>query len=141
MEARQAIGLHLGPVEGNIGEIFDIHLEASKRRISGLDGAKIVFAFVPASGFACQFVLAEDAVQSVVADFEIKLGDETAGAEAGGLFAFGDAFGFQFGRGFMRAGMRGAADGNKALVVNQGKAADPFADGVSGTLVAGCGWP
>ena len=30
LEARPAIGLPLGPVEGKIGEVFDIHLEAGE---------------------------------------------------------------------------------------------------------------
>jgi len=136
LEAGQAIGLHLRPVEGNVGEIFDIHLEAGKGRIGGFDGAEIVFAFVTALGFSGQMALAQDAVQGVVADLEIKLGDEAAGAKARGLLAFGDAFGFQCQRGFMRAGMRGAADGQEPLVVLEGKAADPFAHGVPGTLIA-----
>ncbi len=136
LEAGQAVGLHLRPVEWNVGEIFDIHLEAGKGRIGGLDGAEIVFAFVTALGFSGQLALAQDAVQGIVADFEIKLGNEAAGAKARGLLAFGDAFGFQHRRGFMRAGMRGAADRQKALVVHEGKAANPFAHGVPGTLIA-----
>lgn len=136
LEARQTIGLHLRPVERDVGEIFDIHLEAGKGRIGGFDGAEIVFAFVTALGFSGEMALAQDAVQGVVADFEIKLGNEAAGAKARGLLAFGDAFGFQCQRGFMRAAMRGAADGQETLVVLDGKAADPFAHGVPGTLIA-----
>ena len=68
LEAGQAIGLHLRPIEGNVGEIFDIHLKAGERRIGGFDGAEIVFTFVAALGFAGELVLAEDAIESVVAD-------------------------------------------------------------------------
>jgi len=139
LEAGQAIGLHLRPIEGEVGEIFDIHLEAGKRRIGRFDGAEIVFAVVAALGWAGELVVAEDAVQGVVADLEGKFGDETAGAEAGCFFALGHAFGFQGGRGFMRAGMRGAADGQEALVAVGGKAADPFAHGVFGALVTAGG--
>ena len=117
LEAGQAIGLHLRPIEGEVGEIFDIHLEAGKRRIGCFDLAEIVFTVVAAPGRAGELVVAEDAVQGIVADLESKLGDETTGAEAGCFFALGHAFGFQCGRGFMRAGMRGSADGQEALVV------------------------
>jgi len=84
-------------------------------------------------------VAAEDAVQGVVADLESELGDEAAGSETGRSFALGHAFGFQLGGGFMRAGMRGAAEGKEAPVVVDGKAPDPFAHGVFGTLVAAGG--
>ena len=52
LEAGQAIGLHLRPIEGEVGEIFDIHLEAGKRRIGRFDGAEIVFTVVAALGWA-----------------------------------------------------------------------------------------
>ena len=52
LEAGQAIGLHLRPIEGDVGKIFDIHLEAGKRRIGGFDGAEIVFTMVAALGLA-----------------------------------------------------------------------------------------
>lgn len=139
LEAGQAIGLHLRPIEGKVCEIFDIHLEAGKRRIGRFDGAEIVLAVVTALGLAGQLVVAEDAIQGIVADLESKLGDETTGAEAGCFFALGHAFGFQRGRGFMRTGMRGTADRKEALVVVEGKAPDPFAHGVFGTLVAAGG--
>jgi len=68
LETREAIGLHLRPVERNVGEIFDIHLEAGEGRIGRFDGAKIVFPFMAALGFAGELVLAEDAIEGVVAD-------------------------------------------------------------------------
>lgn len=68
LETRQAVGLHLGPVEGNVGEIFDIHLEAGEGGIGGFDGTEIVFAFMTAFGFTGELVLAEDAIEGVVAD-------------------------------------------------------------------------
>ena len=139
LEAGQAIGLHLRPVEREVGEVFDIHLEAGERRIGRFDGAEIIFTMVAALGGAGQLVVAEDAVQGIVADLESELGDETAGAEAGCFFALGHAFGFQRGRGFMRAAMRGAADGQEALVAVDGKAPDPLAHGVFGALVAAGG--
>ena len=139
LEAGQAVGLHLRPIEGEVGEIFDVHLEAGKRRIGCFDGAEIVLTVVAALGGAGQLVVAEDAIQGIVADLESKLGDETTGAEAGRLLALGHAFGFQLGGGFMRAGMRGAAEGKEALVAVYGKAADPFAHGVFGALVAAGG--
>ena len=117
LEAGQAVALHLGPIEGDVGEVFHIHLEAGERGISGFNGTQVVLTLVTALGRAGQMVVAEDAVQGIVADLEGKLGDETAGAEAGCFFALGHAFGFQRGRGFMRAGMRGAANGQEALVV------------------------
>ena len=52
LEAGQAIGLHLRPIEGEVGEIFDIHLEAGERRIGRFDGAEIVFTVVAALGWA-----------------------------------------------------------------------------------------
>ena len=54
LEAGQAIGLHLRPIEGEVGEIFDIHLEAGERRIDRFDGAEIVLAVVAALGRAGQ---------------------------------------------------------------------------------------
>lgn len=135
LETRQAIGLHLGPVERNVGEVFDVHLEAGKRGIGCFNGPQIVFALVAALGFTGEVFLAEDAVQGVVADLEIELCDEAARAEAGGFFAFGDKFGLPFWSGFMGAGMRGAAQRDKAIVVIEVKAAEPFSDRVAGALV------
>ncbi len=135
LETGQAIGLHLGPIEGDVGEIFDIHLEAGEGRIGRFDRAEIVFALVAALGLAGELVLAQEAVQGVVADFEIKLGNEAAGAEAGCFFPLSNALGLPSGGGFMRAGMGSAGDGKKAFIVTGLKAANPFADGVARTLV------
>lgn len=136
LEAGQAIGLHLGPVEGNIGEVFDIHLEAGERGISGFDGAEIVFAFVFAFWFTCKLVLAQDAIESVVADFKAELSDQPASAKAGSFCAMSQDFGFQGGGSFVGTGSRGAGFGQEAFIMLVLKAAQPFADGIAGTVKA-----
>ena len=62
LEAGQSIVLHLGPIEGDVGKVFDIHLEAGEGDISGFDGAEVVFAVVAALGRPSQLVGKNDAL-------------------------------------------------------------------------------
>ena len=135
LKTREAVGPHLGPVEGNVSEVFDIHLEAGKGRVGGFNRAQVVLTVVAAFGRAQELMLAEDAIQSIVADFESKFCDEPAGTKAGGFLAQCQGLGFHGWGGFMRTGMRGATVGQEALMALVLVAAEPFADGVAGALV------
>ena len=83
LEAGQAVALHLGPVEGDVGEVFHIHLEAGERGISGFDGTQVVLTFVAAFGWTGQVMGVNDALGSVMAQRQIKFLDEAASAKAG----------------------------------------------------------
>ncbi len=63
LEAGQTVGPHLRPVEREIGQVFDIHLETGEGGISRFDRAQIVFSLVAAFARAGQLVLADDAVE------------------------------------------------------------------------------
>ena len=139
LKTGQTIGLHLRPVKRNVGQVFDVHLEAGKGRISGFDRAQIVFAFVPALGLAGELVLAENAIQSVVAHLQIKFFDEAARAKARSFLAQSHGFSLQLWRSFMRAGLRRTALSDESLVVVGFKTAEPFANGIARTLKAGGG--
>ena len=87
LEVGQTVALHLGPVEGDVGEVFDIHLEASKRHVSGFDGAQVVLAAVAALGGPGQLVGVNDPLSGIVAQRQIELCNEPASAKAGGFLA------------------------------------------------------
>jgi len=142
LEAGEFEGLHLGPVDGDVGEIFDIHLEAGERGVGGLDGAQVVLAPMFFAAGAGELVLAEDALGSVMTQGQIELGDEAAGAEARGLLAQGDDPGFESGVGLVWAGLGGAGVAFEAGVAESFEAVEPFADGIAlAAEVAGGGRP
>ena len=131
LEAGQAVVLHLGPVEGNIGEVLHIHWEAGEGGIGGFDGAEVVFTAVAAFRGSGEVVGLNDALGGIVAQRQVKLLDEAASAKAGGLLAQGDQAVLQGVFGFVRAGLGGAALGAQAGVTLVLEAAAPFADGVA----------
>jgi hypothetical protein len=67
LEAGQAVTLHLGPVEGDVGKVFHIHLEAGEGDVSGFDGPEVVFTAVAALGRPGQLVGVNDALGGVMA--------------------------------------------------------------------------
>ena len=83
LEAGQAVALHLGPVEGNVGEVLHIHLEAGEGSISGFDGTEVIFTAVAALGRPGQLVGVNDALSGVMAQRQAKFLDEAASAKAG----------------------------------------------------------
>jgi hypothetical protein len=81
LEAGQAQELDLGQVEGQTGEVFDVHLDALEGSQPGLDGAQIVLFLSPALALSRQAVPAQDAADGMVAAGQIELFFEPAGAE------------------------------------------------------------
>ena len=82
LKAGQAVALHLGPVEGDIGKVFHIHLEAGEGGISGFDGPEVIFTAVAALGRSGQVVGVNDALGGVMAQWQVKFLDEAASAKA-----------------------------------------------------------
>jgi len=75
LKTRQSIGLHLGPIKGDVGEMFHIHLEMGKGRIGGLHGPQILLALMASLGFSSELVFSKNAVNRIVANFEFKFLD------------------------------------------------------------------
>ena len=128
---RQAVVLHLGPVEGNIGEVFHIHLEASKGGISGFDGAEVVFPAVAALAGSRQLVGVNDALGGVMAQRQIKFFNEPARAKARGFLAECHHLVFQGDFGFVGAGFGSTALRAQAGVPLVAVTAEPFSDGIT----------
>ena len=139
LETGQAVGLHLRPVKGDVGQVFDIHLEAGEGGIGSFNGAQIVFALVPALGFAGELVLAENAIESVVTHLQTEFCDEAARPKARGFAAQRHGLSFELRGSLMRAGSRGPALGDESLVAVGLETAEPFARGMAGTLEGGGG--
>jgi hypothetical protein len=95
LKTGQAVFLHLGPVERDIGVVFGLHLEAGKGSVGGLDGAEVIFTVVAPLGRASQWVAVDDALDGIMAQGQAKLLDEPAGAKVWSLFAQSDDAGFQ----------------------------------------------
>lgn len=141
LEAGQAVVLHLGPIEGNIGEVLHVHLEAGEGGIGGFDGAEVVFTVVAALRGSGELVGVNNALGGIVAQRQAKFFDEAASAKAGGLLAQGDHAVLQGVFGFVRAGLGGAALRAQAGVALVLEAAEPFADGVTEAAeVTRCGF-
>ena len=138
LESRQTVGLHLGPVEGNVDEVFGIHLKARERLISCFDSAEIMFLAMTPLALTGEMMLAENALTCVVTDGEIELGNETACAEAWCFFALGNKLSLESGRCFMRTETRGATERQETLILMLNKTAEPFTDGIARRLVATC---
>ncbi len=85
LDGGQSEGLSLGPVVGNIVEIFGIGGDLLKDTPSGLDVGEVLFALVFAPALVQQTVLAPDAFQGAMAEREIELANEAARAESGQL--------------------------------------------------------
>ena len=139
LETWESLLLHLGPVHGQIGEVFGVHAETGEGLVSGFDGAQITFGLVTTFGFTCQAMDAEDAVDGVVAEGQTELGDEATCAKARSLAAEDDDFLFERRVGFVWAGMGCAALSMKSLEVLVAVTAEPLADGVAGTTEVGGG--
>ena len=80
---RQAVALHLGPEEGNVGEVLHLHLETSEGDIGGFDGAQVVFAAMAALGRSGQVMGLDDALGGIVAQGQAKFFDEAPSAKTG----------------------------------------------------------
>jgi len=81
--------LSLQPVAGNIVEIFGVGADLLKQGPGRLDVGQVLFALVFTAAFFDQAVLMPDAFQSVMADGQIELPNQAAGAEGGqGLAQF-----------------------------------------------------
>ena len=131
LEMGQTVVLHLGPVEGNVGEIFHIHLEASERGVGGFDRPQVIFTAVAALGGPGQLMGINDALGRIVTQRQSKFLNEPASAEARCFLAQGHHFIFQALFGFVRAGFGGAAARAQAGVALVLKTAEPFADGIA----------
>jgi hypothetical protein len=83
LEAGQAVALHLGPIEGDVGEVLHIHLEAGERGIGGFNGTQVVLTVVSALGWPGQVMGVNDALGGVMAQRQIKFLDEAPSAKTG----------------------------------------------------------
>ncbi len=90
LERGQRLRLQLRPVVGNIGEILGVHLQATERRVGGLDGVQIGFAAVLAGPRADEFFVPQDAVRGAFADGQLEPVHQAPRAEAGRFFPRGD---------------------------------------------------
>ena len=82
LEAGQAVALHLGPIEGDVGEVLHIHLEASERGISGFNGPQVVLTLVAALRGSGELVGVNNALGGVMAQRQIKFLDKATSAKA-----------------------------------------------------------
>ncbi|HEY1159690.1 MAG TPA: hypothetical protein VGE83_03620 [Terracidiphilus sp.] len=96
----QIEGLGLGPVAGDVVKIFGVGGDLLKDAPGGLDVGEVLFALILARAFFEQAVLAPDAFQGAMAEREIELADETAGAEGKQLLAQSDDLFFDGGGSF-----------------------------------------
>jgi len=131
LETGQAVVLHLRPIEGDVGEMFHIHLEASEGSIGCFDRPEVVFTTVTALGGPGQLVGVQDALGGIVTQRQIKLFNEPASAKAGCFLAERDQLLFQGVFGFVRAGFGSAALRAQAGVALVAVTAEPFSDGVA----------
>jgi len=79
--------LGLGPVAGDVIEVLGVGGDLLKHAPGGLDVSQVLFALILAAAFVEQAVLSPDAFESAVAEGEIELADEAAGAEGEQLLA------------------------------------------------------
>ncbi len=128
----QAVGLHLWPVDRQIGEVFGVHAEAGEGCVRGFDGPQITLGLVVAFGFSGAVVVPEDAVDRVVTEWQVELRDEAARAEARRLAPPSEDLVFERRLGFVRAVVRGATVRVQALQMVAAVTAHPLADGVAG---------
>src|SRR5579859_2996674 len=90
LEAGQALGLHLGPVMGDVIEELGVHLPAAQGGMLGLDPAQVRLSAVLLRAWTQQPGVAQDPVDGSLADRQLKVLDQTPGSEAGGALAGGD---------------------------------------------------
>jgi hypothetical protein len=141
LEARQTVFLHLWPEEGNVGQVLHIHLEASKGSISGFHRAEVIFAAMSALGRSGQLMDIDNALDGIMAQGQVKFGNEPTRAETRSLLAQPNDPGLQGLFSFVRAGSGSAAKGSQAGITQDLEAAQPFAHGVAAAVkVAGGGF-
>jgi len=87
LDGGQSEGLGLGPVAGDVAEVFGVGGDLLKDAPSGLDVGEVLFALILALAFLEQTVLAPDAFQGAMAERKIELANQTAGAEGKQLLA------------------------------------------------------
>ena len=130
LEAGQAVAHHLGPVVGDILQVFGVGGDLAKESPLSFDGAELFFGggfFLARTG---QPMGANDAGGRIVTDLQVKLLHETLGAEAG-LLAQLDDLALQGGRSFVRAGFGGAGNFRQRRRFAGNVSAQPFANGVA----------
>ena len=82
--------LSLGPITGDVVEIFGIGADLLKQSPAGLDVRQVLFALVFAAALVDQSVPVPDAFERVMADGQIEFANEAASAESGQGLAEGD---------------------------------------------------
>ena len=131
LEAGQFEAGHLGPVMGDVLQIFGVGGKLAEEFPMAFDVAQMLFGeglFLAGAG---ELVSAEDAGDGVVADGEVELVLEAFGPEAG-LLAELDDLPFHSGGGLMGAVLGAAAQLGQSGRFARDVAAQPFADGVAG---------
>jgi len=98
-------GLGLGPVMGDVVEVFGVGGNLLKQTPSGLDVGEVLFAWILAATRAKQAMSAPDAFQGAVAESKIELANEATCAEGRQLLAERDDLLLDLSRGFARLAM------------------------------------
>ena len=133
----QTLGLR--PVVRDIVEILGIGADLLEQRPLCFDVGEVLFALIFAAAFLQQAVLAPDAFQRAVADGQIELADQAAGAEGRQSFAQLEQLSFDVARSFVRLLVASPGElaqaGRAVLLV----AAQPFANGGHGGGEQPCG--
>jgi hypothetical protein len=127
-------GLSLGPVAGDVVEIFGVGRDLLKDAPGGLDVGEVLFALVFALAFVQQTMLAPDAFQSAMAEGEIELADKTASAKGKQLLAQSDDLLLDVGRSFAGLVMRRAGEFDQTARTMLLITAQPLAHGGDGGL-------
>jgi hypothetical protein len=121
--------LSLQPVARDVVEILGIGADLLEQRPGSFDVREVLLALVFAAAFFQQTVFAPDALQSAMADGQIELPDETAGAEGRKGFAEFDELRFCGRRSFLGLLMASAGKCQQAGRAVLLETAQPFADG------------
>jgi hypothetical protein len=95
----------LRPAGGDVGQILYVHLELSKRLVSGFHGTQIALALVATGPSSGQAVLTQDPLDGTDAARKIELAFESLGSEARSAASLSQDLLLDLGFGFVRAGL------------------------------------
>jgi hypothetical protein len=119
---------------GDVVEIFGVSGDLLEDAPSGFDVSQVLFALILAAALVDEAVLSPDAFQGTMAEGEIELADETAGAEGGKLLAESYDLLFQGQRRFTRLMVGSAGESDQTARSLLLIAAQPLAHGGYGGL-------
>jgi hypothetical protein len=134
LDERQAQALGLRPVVRDIFEVFGVGRELLEEAPLGFEVGQVLFALVLAAAAVDQPVGAPDALQGAVAEGEVELADQSAGAESGQATAQGHHGLLDLGRGLARLAVGRSRAPQQALGAFLLIAPHPLAHGAAGGL-------